>query len=279
MADIVLAGPTGGQNQDYFNGAADTITVAVLDTFQTAGPGYAIRVDAGDELDIYVDEDLTYSFTQVQGELAIDFSNGATLVLAGATPSNVDITIVCFTRGAKVATPEGEKLIEDLASGDLVMTRDNGAQPIRWIGSSKLSSEMLAQFPSRRPVTLKAGALGDHAETTVSPAHRVLVTGWRAEALFGESEVLATAGSLVNDRTIVRADVEEVEYFHMMFDNHELVMVDGMWSESFHPAAVATSLDAATRDEVLELFPELEVAADAPAARPAVDATDVKLMF
>ncbi|MEM9431389.1 MAG: Hint domain-containing protein [Pseudomonadota bacterium] len=124
----------------------------------------------------------------------------------------------CASRGARrFSPPEGTHPIETLRLGDLVTTRDHGPQPIRWIGSTTLSAETLAQFPEKRPVTMAAGALGDHGETTVSPAHRVLLEGWRAEALFGETEVLASAVSLVNDTTIRRADVEEVEYVHILF--------------------------------------------------------------
>ena len=63
-----------------------------------------------------------------------------------------------------------------------------------------------------------------------------------------------------------------------MFDAHELVCVDGLWSESFHPAAMSTGLDAATRDEVLELFPHLEATLSLPVARPALGAADVAVM-
>jgi len=42
--------------------------------------------------------------------------------------------IICFTPGARILTPQGERAIETLKVGDLVVTRDNGPQLIRWIG-------------------------------------------------------------------------------------------------------------------------------------------------
>jgi hypothetical protein len=50
----------------------------------------------------------------------------------------------------------------------------------------------------------------------------------------------------------------EVQYFHMLFDTHEIVWADGVTAESFHPGKSGwASLDAGTRDEILDLFPEL----------------------
>ncbi|MEM1238119.1 MAG: Hint domain-containing protein, partial [Pseudomonadota bacterium] len=39
----------------------------------------------------------------------------------------------CFTHGALIETPEGDKAVEHLQAGDLVMTRDHGAQPLKWV--------------------------------------------------------------------------------------------------------------------------------------------------
>ena len=53
----------------------------------------------------------------------------------------VNFQMVCFTRGTMIATPEGERAIEDLEVGDLVLTKDNGAQPLRWVGSRTVKAE------------------------------------------------------------------------------------------------------------------------------------------
>ncbi|MEM7243123.1 MAG: type I secretion protein, partial [Pseudomonadota bacterium] len=40
---------------------------------------------------------------------------------------------------------------------------------------------------------------------------------------------------------------------------HEVIFAEGAPSESFHPAEMGwTAMDEATREEILELFPELE---------------------
>ena len=43
------------------------------------------------------------------------------------------------------------------------------------------------------PVLIPAGALGNTRDLLVSQQHRMLVTGWRAELMFGEPEVLVAA--------------------------------------------------------------------------------------
>lgn len=251
---------------DYgVNGAYDTINVTLPDgwslsltdyyTLPTAGTGAGVsRFDVLDENGYFVTE------FQLLG-------------VSGA------VTNVCFTRGAKIATPDGLSPIETLREGDLVLTRDHGPKPIRWIGNSPLGTEALAQYPDLRPIRIAAGALGDHSEMLVSPQHRMLLTGWQSELLFGEAEVLASARSLINDRTItVAQDVDTVDYFHILFDAHEIIMADGAWSESFHPAALGmgTASDA-TRDEVLALFPELENTTTL-SARPALTEKDVAVL-
>ncbi|MEX0970846.1 MAG: Hint domain-containing protein [Paracoccaceae bacterium] len=188
--------------------------------------------------------------------------------------------IVCFVRGTKIATPDGEKLIEDIVVGDGVLTADSGTQVVRWIGSAKLRPAQ-----GMRPIRIKAGALGEnrpYEDLLVSPAHRMLISGWRAELLFDEPECLVAAKDLVNDDTIVVAhDLREVEYFHMLFDKHEIVTSNGAPSESFHPNADALDkLDEAARDEVLALFPELKAGSDNSfaAARPTISALEATLL-
>ncbi|MEM1265923.1 MAG: Hint domain-containing protein [Pseudomonadota bacterium] len=188
------------------------------------------------------------------------------------------ITNVCFTGGTRIRTPTGLREIEDLRAGDLVLTRDNGPQPIRWIGATHLTEETLSAFPEKRPVEIAAGALGDHDTIRVSPEHRVLLRDGRAEALYGLPEVLVASRMLLNDGTIRQVAVGGVTYHHILFDAHELIEAEGLWSESFHPAMLSTGVPAATRDEVLELFPTLEAEEAPRLARPQLSALDVVVL-
>lgn len=170
---------------------------------------------------------------------------------------------ICFTSGTLIKTQAGERRIDELAKGDMVLTMDHGYRPIRWIGSStRLAEGALA------PILIRKGALGNDRDLRVSPQHRMLLQGWQAELLFGETEVLATAKSLINDHSIVRVEGGEVEYFHMLFDAHEIVWAEGSPSESFHPGKQGwKGLDNNARDEILRLFPQLTDGSFGPSAR------------
>lgn len=184
---------------------------------------------------------------------------------SGASSDTDTVTIeilICVVRGTLVDTPSGPVAVEDIAPGDLVMTKDRGAVPVRWIGSRRLSAEELAADPSLRPVRIAAGALDGERpsrDLVVSPQHRVLVSGWRAELLFGEEEVLVPAKALVNGRTIrVDPPAGPTEYFHLMFDAHEVIFTEGAPTESFHAGPYSLrELGDAARVELHRLFPEL----------------------
>ncbi|MFQ1699996.1 Hint domain-containing protein [Loktanella agnita] len=164
------------------------------------------------------------------------------------------IDVPCFTAGTLILTPQGERRIEDLCANDLVVTMDHGDQPIRWIGSSPRRA-----VGPLAPIRICAGALGNTRDLFVSPQHRVLLRGGQAELLFGESEVLVPAKTLVNDRSITRVIGGEVVYYHMLFDRHQIVWSEGAPTESFHPGSVGwNAMDAATRNEILSIFPQLD---------------------
>lgn len=168
----------------------------------------------------------------------------------------------CFVRGTMIATPRGEVRIEDLTADDLVITVDHGPQPIRWIGSSKVSASRLQAAENLRPIRIRAGALGaNHPATdlTVSPQHRILVKSRIAEKMFGEIEVLVAAKQLLQVEGVdIVNDMAEVEYFHMLFDRHEIVIANGAEAESLYTGPEALkSVTEEAREEIFALFPEL----------------------
>jgi Ca2+-binding RTX toxin-like protein len=181
--------------------------------------------------------------------------------------SEIEKVIECFTPGTMIRTDRGDVAVEMLQPGDMVVTRDNGLQPLRWTGGRTLSMTELQANPELQPVRIAKGALAQGPSRTmlVSPQHRVLIEGARAELLFGEAEVLVPAKHLVGHIDATRAlPAEGVTYIHVLFDSHEIVMSDGIWSESFQPAErTLSAMDAEVRAEVLALFPVLETDADA----------------
>jgi Ca2+-binding RTX toxin-like protein len=162
--------------------------------------------------------------------------------------------IICFTKGARILTASGTRPIETLRVGDLVHTRDNGLQPIRWIGDRTVSGT-----GSLAPISFEINALETATRPLlVSPQHRMLFTGYEAELLFGQREVLVPAKHLINGTTIKQAVCDEVNYIHVMFDAHEVIYADGQATESFHAADCGLDVIAdASREELFNVFPEL----------------------
>ena len=162
--------------------------------------------------------------------------------------------IICFTPGTRIATPRGARPVEGLCIGDMVVTRDHGLQPIRWIG--KRTVPAIGRFA---PVRIRPGVVtGLDRDLVVSPQHRMLFQGYRAELLFGESEVLVAAVHLIDGHAVTQDEAEAVTYIHIMFDDHEIIYAEGAATESFHPGELGLSaVTDAARDELFSLFPAL----------------------
>ncbi|AGT07723.1 Hint domain-containing protein [Paracoccus aminophilus] len=177
----------------------------------------------------------------------------------------------CFTRGTRIETLWGPRLVEELRAGDLILTRDNGLQPLRWIGGATLCGLRLDLQPHLRPIRIRAGALGDGTparDLSVSPQHRVLLRSEIAARMFAADEVLLAAKHLLGVPGIEVARARDgVSYFHLLFERHELVLSEGCWTESLHLGAEAlASLGPAALREIRAIFPDL-IRPD-PALRP-----------
>ncbi|MEO1789091.1 MAG: Hint domain-containing protein [Pseudomonadota bacterium] len=171
----------------------------------------------------------------------------------------------CFTPGTLITTAAGPRAVDTLRPGDLVRTADHGLQPIRWVGQRSV-----AGMGDLAPVRIMAGALGNARALEVSPQHRLLLSGWRAEVTTGTSEVLAAAKHLINGDTIVQVARREVTYIHLLFDRHEIIFAEGIATESYLPGAQTMPDGADAQAEIVAIFPELaDLEGTAwPAARP-----------
>lgn len=240
----------GGDGDDFFTltdlgeTGTDAITIVGGEGDETSGDTLQLTPDL-------TLADITFTNTDdAAGGLSGSFTMADGTVVTFSEIEN----IICFTPGAMILTPRGARPIETLRAGDLVITRDNGAQPIRWLGQRTVPG--LERFA---PVRLAAGALDGQTDAlTVSPQHRFLFSGYRAELLFGTSEVLVSAKHLVNGLNIRQDACAAVTYLHMMFDQHEVIYANGTATESFHAGDVGVSaLSDEARDEMFAIFPEL----------------------
>lgn len=242
--------------QDLGETTNGTITIVGGSGGETLDDGDPNTLE-GDTLNLGFDADMsTLNITSTTTNVDGNTSYAGTISMDDGTLLNFSEieNIMCFTPGTCIATPKGARDIASLKVGDFVVTRDHGLQPIRWIQSRTVPA--LDRFA---PIRIRPGVVtGQQSDLLVSPQHRMLFQGYRAELLFGESEVFVAAKHLVDGRMVTQETGGYVTYIHMMFDEHEVIYAEGAATESFHPGS--TSLSAVTdhaRDELFALFPKL----------------------
>lgn len=177
----------------------------------------------------------------------------------------IEPDVSCFTPGTTIATPRGERFVEELRQGDRIITRDSGIQEIRWVGHKEITGVSLRHSPHLAPVLIKAGSLGNglpERDMMVSPNHRILVASDRTQLYIEDQEALVAAKHLANGAGVQNVTVTKTTYIHLMFDRHEVVLSNGAWTESFHPGDYSLKGKGnSQRIELIELFPELKAAA------------------
>ncbi len=199
----------------------------------------------------------------------------------GADAGPVARCTPCFTPGTLVTTQRGELPVEHLSVGDRVVTRDNGIQTVRWVGKTQMFLQDFQAEPHLLPVFIRQGALGKglpERDMMVSPNHRILVANERTSLRFADREVLVAAKHLVT-QGVHTVQSSGTTYIHFMCDRHEVVLADGIWTESFQPDDQSLkTLGNAQRLEIYELFPELKTEAGRAAygaARPTQTRADI----
>jgi len=173
------------------------------------------------------------------------------------------LSVICFTPDTRIATPTGPRLIRDIGVDDPVLTKDDGPQPVRWIGQRRMSGARLHTMPELRPIRIRAGAVNPDVpdeDLLVSPQHRMLVKGPVAEALFNTAEVLVAARDMINDHSIlIDRGVPQVTYVHLLLDRHQIVFANGLETESFHPGAMPMqAIDPEQRQGLLSHVPGID---------------------
>ncbi len=207
-----------------------------------------------------------------------------TYTVEDTTTGNTDVgfvtvnTVPCFVAGTLIQTPYGERPVEELTPGDMVLTQDDGPQPLRWIGSREV-----AAIGKLAPIRIRAGTFGSHRELMVSPQHRVLIRDSLADLLFGDAEVLVAAKDLVNDHSVRRIEGGQITYVHLLFDRHQVVFSEGLPTESFFPGPQTTkAFEAEIIDEICTIFPELDPMTGegySPTARRALRSFEARLLL
>ncbi|MEM9845308.1 MAG: Hint domain-containing protein, partial [Pseudomonadota bacterium] len=159
--------------------------------------------------------------------------------------------ITCFAEGTEIDTGSGVCPVEEISPGQLIWTRDNGLAPVSWVGCADVEAK-----GAFAPVVFAPGSLGNTSELVVSQQHRMLLTGYPVELLFGTPDALIAAKHLCGLPGIALRPGGHVRYYHLMFDRHEIIRAHGVLSESFFVTPLSLrGLAQDARTELLHLFP------------------------
>ena len=220
--------------------ASSTGIYALTDPAHVAGA--FMNFSAGDAIDLSFVQSDGGTITYANGQLFVPTAAGtyALNVAFGAGYSAADVQLAddgyggtavyiqapCYVAGTRIATPDGERPVEALATGDLVRTASGAVRPVRWVGHRSYAGRFITGRPDILPILFRAGALADNVPTRnlfVSPKHAMFLDG-----------VLVPAERLVNGTSIVQsASVSELTYFHIELDSHDILLAEGAPSESF----------------------------------------------
>jgi hypothetical protein len=142
-----------------------------------------------------------------------------------ATGSIKLMDLPCFVSGTQIATANGAVRVEDLSAGDRVITASGAIRPVRWIGHVTIDCDALRQPSSHYPVSIQAGAFGRNLpqrDLLLSAGHHVFTDG-----------ILVPVSALVNGITIARQPVSRVTYWHVELDTHDVILAEGLPTESY----------------------------------------------
>jgi hypothetical protein len=134
--------------------------------------------------------------------------------------------VVCFLEGTRIGCPGGERAVESLAAGDLILTASGETRAVRWIGRQSVVA-VFASPLHHYPIRIAAGALADHVPTRdlfVSPGHALLIDG-----------LLVQANALVNGTSITRVvrPAPRFTWFHIETEDHAVILAEGTPAETF----------------------------------------------
>lgn len=214
--------------------------------------------------------DGTTSFTV--GQVVTSIKQG----LSNTFEANVT-GVICLAGGTRIQTPTGLREIEELEVGQVVNLAFGGVAALRWVGRRCITPREMRENSKLLPIRISAGAMGSglpREDLLVSRQHRMLVHSKISARMFGTSGVLIPAISLVGLPGIyVDTDITAIQYFHLLFDKHEIILANGAPTESLFTGPEALRImSKAEHQEIVHLLPEIAIEGYQPCpARPIPD--------
>jgi hypothetical protein len=199
----------------------DTVTGG----FRFPGERYlGITVINGKTWPVFYDESFREPFVDMTEEPILSADDDPFVIPGRLPPRQVNENAVfCFAAGTRVATPKGDVAVEAVAIGDLVLTEDGRAVPVKWVGRQTRAP----RFQRLRLIRVAAGALGGGL-----PARDLVLTADHALMLDG---LLVNAGALVNGSSITEVAnlPERFTVSHIETEDHDIILAEGTPAETF----------------------------------------------
>ncbi|MBU2963709.1 Hint domain-containing protein [Citreicella sp. C3M06] len=146
----------------------------------------------------------------------------------GGLAKFAQLACVSFTAGTMITLASGAQVpVESLTVGERVLTRDDGAQTLRWIGHG--TTRASGDFA---PVLIRQGVLNNARDLLVSPDHRLFIYQREDRLGAGRAEVMIKARHLVDGERVMRVSGGFVDYYQMLFDHHQIIYAEGIAAES-----------------------------------------------
>lgn len=258
LGDLVLESNNGAPDPDTWvivNGVTHTFTYDIVGTFPVDGK-VPLPLRGKQVAVIRLDDGTAYFFvTDSTGTQALMDEVGGGRIALDAPNPNPPPDHVCFCAGTMIATPSGDRAVETLCAGDIVLTASGETKQVMWIGSTHVSRDAQRTNPRLCPIMIPANAFGHGLPTDdlhLSPQHRVLIEGPACELLFGEPAVLVPARFLVDTFAEQAEPGTGLEYFHILLEDHDILLSNGLPTESFQPARRTMDVMGAEARQMLE---------------------------
>ncbi len=260
--------PGGDATSGTANASSDSIThnVSTLGLGATFTDGVVLAetqtLDGGDTATVSIDGQTNSTVSVfIDEEQSANTETNHTTEVVGIVAFE-DGLIPCLTSGTLILTSQGPLPVERLTVGDPIETLDGCRKDLRWIGRRRYTRPDLLRNENLYPVRVTAGALGNglpERDLLVSRQHRLLVQSKISERMFNCAEVLIPAIKLTElPGVFVDYAIETVEYFHLLFERHEVIFAEGMPTESLFVGPEALkSISPEARAEIFRIFPEI----------------------
>ena len=195
------------------NGTLTGLSVSNSDTLSISDTGAGAGVGGID--------DIIFDFPIAAGDFSIVNGNSVQVV-------------ACFAAGTRIMTPRGYVMVEAVREGEFVRVRD-GEQPVLWASRRRVDCRRHPEPRMVWPVCIRAGAFGRDRpcrDLWLSPDHAVFVSG-----------VLIPVKYLIDDELIAQVPVDTIDYHHVALPRHDVLLAEGLPTESYLDVADRMSFD------------------------------------